>query len=798
VRQCFYFIRFWLDSIAAHTWDDETQTGAPIFLVGTHKDKVERRVDHEEISKRLFEEFGSHPAWRLVVPYKGKQVSGLNFYPVDNTKSRDDEVLCDLMEAMQRTIEEEAYVQKKVPLKWIAAFEDFRSDTRTAITFAELCGIAQKHGLPSSPDISLENEVKYMATYFSGLGFILYLDEPSLSDLVVLDPGRFMIGPATKLVCKPSLHVVKEHAVARKKYPELYEQYAFRGILDKRLLPIFWADSDPTHHEELEVLMIKYGLLVPLISTTAPSADTPEQYLLPALLPKKPPTTQLVEALFTCFLLFASKDVMDRWERPGHVKLSEVVQKGFFPSGVFVRLLGKAISKMQETSNRAVENMDLGADCAHVFYGKHLFRLTSLRDQNCVRLEILVESSQLVAQTVLEQARAVLAECVKNLRCNIGVPADGGRGSYRDVEWDGLMVLLDGERGLWRTVERKEALALGLKDLTLPRLRELFEGFLPPNLRSGLLALYDVFLSYRWTRGLDDDLTEGLFFSLSNSLVNGKLLRVFLDKHRLEDGRDFQTDFALALAHSRMIVPVVSHKALARMQALGPDSDIDNLMLEWTLAVALLQCGVLQSCFPVIFGKFQLESVDGSFVTNFFSDSSGTRPLDLPLVSCSKLAGKARELLASLGDARTQAPGATAAAALTVQEVVKKVANYQGHLCWNTIMRIGGASAEARFKKALIAEATAKIVAILEKSPCHDPPAPATPTTPTTPTTPLAAAAGVSGSLEGRCRRAEASVLGEEKVGGVAQRLKALEEALHGSAQPGSILARLEAIEAML
>lgn len=245
--------------------------------------------------------------------------------------------------------------------------------------------------------------------------------------------------------------------------------------------------------------MIKFGLLVPLISSaTSPTADSAVQYLVPALLPETRPATHSMEAKLTCFLACAAEDRMDAWERAGVVSLSEVTHKGFYPSGLFPRLLGKAISTMQQTSNRPVESMDLSADCAEVLYGKYLFRLTNARDEGCVRLEILVESSQLVARTVLDQARAVLAECVKNLRCNIGVPEDGGRGRYDG--WAGRLVLLDGEQGLWRKAERKESVWLGPQELPWLRVRELFAGFLPPHLLAGLLAFYHVFLSYRCAR----------------------------------------------------------------------------------------------------------------------------------------------------------------------------------------------------------------------------------------------------------------------------------------------------------
>eukprot|EP00961_Rhodomonas_salina_P264708 3577764-Rhodomonas_salina.1 len=184
-----------------------------------------------------------------------------------------------------------------------------------------------------------------------------------------------------------------------------------------------------------------------------------------------------------------------------------------------------------------------------------------------------------------------------------------------------------------------------------------------------------------------------------------------------------------------MIVPVVSQKALARMKALGPNSGIDNLLLEWTLAVAFLgsESKELQACFPVMFGGEQPASENGTFVTNLFGDSSGTRPQDLPEVRCAKVHAKVQELLRN-------SHGASAASAdlapLTVRGTVEKITNFKGHPCWKSAVREVDATAETRFKKLLINEATKKIVEVLEKM---------QPSRTCAPTTPTAAAAEVEG-----------------------------------------------------
>ena len=53
---------FWFKSVALHARDPKDGSLAPVFLVGTHKDKVPDPSDHEHISKILHEKFGHWPS----------------------------------------------------------------------------------------------------------------------------------------------------------------------------------------------------------------------------------------------------------------------------------------------------------------------------------------------------------------------------------------------------------------------------------------------------------------------------------------------------------------------------------------------------------------------------------------------------------------------------------------------------------------------------------------------------------------------------------------------------------------
>ena len=50
------------------------------------------------------------------------------------------------------------------------------------------------------------------------------------------------------------------------------------------------------------------------------------------------------------------------------------------------------------------------------------------------------------------------------------------------------------------------------------------------------------------------------------------------------------------------------------MLTLTPSSDIDNVLLEWTLITELLEIGALEYCLPVLIGKVSDEvHPDGKF-----------------------------------------------------------------------------------------------------------------------------------------------------------------------------------------
>ena len=105
--------------------------------------------------------------------------------------------------------------------------------------------------------------------------------------------------------------------------------------------------------------MVKFGLIVPLIDGGEDDKDSQQQgscavkYLVPALLKeaedgmKGRGGTRSVKTRLTAYLVFATDETMAGWERKGHVSLAQVAREGFYPAGLFPRILGKAVSWMQ-------------------------------------------------------------------------------------------------------------------------------------------------------------------------------------------------------------------------------------------------------------------------------------------------------------------------------------------------------------------------------------------------------------------------------------------------------------------
>ena len=771
-QTCLQFIRFWLNSVWAH--GRHIENGATklckVVLLGTHKDIISTWDEHRSINEKLTAAFCKHPIWKYLTSIDVDHILGPNaqksnetsfkYFPVDNFNGQDDKVLQHLKNRLEAFASDESqdgqYINISIPIQWFKVLDRFQAHARTRISLSfkndvlSLCGECGMpsaffseavKGIPSHKHVEIE--ARTMLRFLHQLGRIMYFEEESLRDLVVLKPALF-ISPVTKILCRhDTLHKCKDTQITCRSD---WDQLVNKGILTRDLMHKLWEDRKE-YWDQLEYLMVKFGLMVPLRTQNLGE----ECYVVPAIYAHDEEITMFSECadsktnsqenIHTCILLFAEADILKKWTEKGYVSASESRNKSFLPDGVFPRILCKAV-EWSQYSNHCNDQLqgidvddlpsefDLSTREAKIFFGDHLFVLREFPDLGIIQVQIYVASTFLITTSLYEMAKDVLAQCIPTVDCCIAVPVDGGNNIYAPG-YNGLFVILTGEQGLMSRITGKdekcenrscssgvsavsltidiandselplnvqdkaavaEALCLGTEaefeiisliplKIKLGDLKKRFALWLPPT---GLAevrpnnfcltdpgvappslkidCLYDVFFSYR-QGNFDSALTKACFCQLSSlsktpvacRLIKGQTLSIFLDEFRLEKGLHFQDQFATALLKSEVVVPVISANALKRFLVLGENSEIDNVLLEWTLTVELIEQGLKKYCLPIFFGKvMDHPDENGRLVTDIFKETC-TKNCDvegktlylldcIPEVVCEKVVGKVKSL----------------------------------------------------------------------------------------------------------------------------------------------------------
>eukprot|EP00300_Choanocystis_sp_HF-7_P018405 c20031_g1_i4.p1 GENE.c20031_g1_i4~~c20031_g1_i4.p1 ORF type:complete len:1055 (+),score=191.90 c20031_g1_i4:1637-4801(+) len=583
-QQCQNFLRFWLYSIAIHSTGQDGST-APVFIIGTHKDHVGDPKEHEDMSKWLHDTFVHTPAWTNVRPCKEGAVSSqrvlLWFFPINNTMGHHDKSLLLLMQSIEEVAHNEEYIKKQVPFAWLRvldAVEVWRRDAHF-VSWDDMMHTATQCGLPSL-GLSLEQELKYLLLYLNELGVLMWFDEPSLCHLVILDAG-WLIKATTKIICDTAIHHLPEHESARKLHGD-WALLVSEATLTLAMLEKLWVNIETKFHKPLLHLLVKFGLAVCL--------NNEREYLVPGLLKESAQDVTLTGGGYTCYLHFAmpfSTRSAKSEEQAQHntalpprtaMTMEMMSQEGFLPMGLFARLIGKCLSWAQSTGSTRTPL--LSKTHATMDFGDDLFRISEMLSLNAVRLETNT-TPDILLERMLLLIEAVLAEAYPGLRCDVWVSAK----LMGDAQGSKVYSLAH----IKQAVNDKSAIAdsVSLSAISFAQLAEVFREWLPP---SGLLERYHVFLSYRW-HTFDTALVGRLFDCLRRrAVVEGtqrKRVEVFVDRYRLQSGRRFDEDFMEALRRSCVAVPVLSESALQRMLSLQESSDVDNLLLEWTLMLEL-------------------------------------------------------------------------------------------------------------------------------------------------------------------------------------------------------------------
>jgi len=476
----------------------------------------------------------------------------------------------------------------------------------------------------------------------------MYNDDALLRHLVVLNPIDFLVAPATKLICQRGIHRSDEDRRLHTHDAARWMLLRDRAILDPVALNYLWPNMRDRVEDVLR-LMVNFGLVIPIADGVC------RRFLVPALLPSDESLKPLAGYNLTCFMLFAEELIMEEWKEHESVTMQHINTHGFFPEGVFPRLLGHLITVTQR-AGAPPELMSCHRSRAQLRLGDHEFALTALKSPACVRLDLRSQNPVVIIESLADAATSALSQCMKRLRSCFVVPAESAgvfAATPDTLHGEAEFVMLEGRRGLRQMRE-------------VPRG---FELWVPPK---GLLDEYHVFISYRWG-AIDSDMALQLFYGLGRKVdKNGRRVEAFLDRQRLYLGRDFQLEFMQAICTSRVVVPIVSGSALSRMRNLTEEGGGDNVLLEWTLALELAAAGRV-SIVPLLYDNW-----NGQAFTTLFPRPPETGPLSaMPNVVNRHTVDTARRFLNSRGIPCTASLGRR-----TVCETVEAVCKFNGVVGW--------------------------------------------------------------------------------------------------------------------
>jgi len=293
--------------------------------------------------------------------YHGSRSTGMGilwFFPVDNTVGHEDPVMQQLMSDVQKYVMAEEYVQRKVPLPWLGVIDVLSQDRRVFISLDEFESTAGQCGLPASRACTLQQECQLLLKLLNNLGILMYNPDPALCHMIILNPAEFLAEPATRVICQYDIHELDEHSECkRSKLKHLFTILKRNAVLDRRLLPILWKKF-ANQQAELETLMVKFGLFVPL---TAGERAEDDRYLVPSILPRELLKQDLKGNVLVCYIVFAEREVFKEWSRNSYVEAETAAREGFLPMGIFSRLLGKTSVWCELATGISVTTQDLTA-----------------------------------------------------------------------------------------------------------------------------------------------------------------------------------------------------------------------------------------------------------------------------------------------------------------------------------------------------------------------------------------------------------------------------------------------------
>jgi hypothetical protein len=375
-------------------------------------------------------------------------------------------------------------------------------------------------------------------------------------------------------------------------------------------------------------------------------SSSADQYLVPTL---RPLATGAVldasvvgwDARSTLYVLFSLRDQLEHYL----VDSSDIHGTCFLPGGVFERIVGTLLGWSQNTvqgGRLGLRSVMLHQDMASFALGQQRFRLVHSADLHCVRVDIEGSNVMGIQTQVLNALGRIVRDDDVPLRYFTTALLDTSSSSSGAVIDSSIPIpgvlseqqLLIPVRKLHRCLDSHQALRANNRQRLLEPsdIRRRYARIVPLKPE---LPIYDVFISYRWTRN-DYDLADRLYETFSGYQVQAtgagkRAVEVFLDWKRAEVGPQFIPSFSMSIPRALVGLPVVSVDALDRMLTHS-SAAIDNVLLEWTVMLECFAAKRMKQIYPILLGERAAHLTAG--VRDFLQDNTHDRlPSTVPVAT---------------------------------------------------------------------------------------------------------------------------------------------------------------------
>jgi GTPase SAR1 family protein len=467
---------------------------------------------------------------------------------------------------------------------------------------------------------------------------------------------------------------------------QINEEDKEKEVEDGNEIEFEGKSKNPLDDEESISLYLVPALLPSVSSLSSPSStsiSTPisriqqkYQHILASFHPNKNGTFYFI---FTTSKIF---------EKMSIITYQDINEYSFLPSGFFERLTCKAISWCQGTSSSSssssfsaydnnnndennhnntkqiqewnYEDIFLAHNEAILSFGNQRFHLIHHITTNTIQVNIEGQNPHAIHERLLHQIKQIIEECMKYLKVFTVIPYYVNSQSINNNNNDTLQpnIFIKLSKILQSAFQHTE---LTIRSSGIRTLLSQNEKFTPWIEEMKTKSFYDLFISYRWG-SYDSMFVQGLYdtCTLYNLTKQHRAINIFLDKYRLQNGKDFSNDFIKGLFSSKIIIPILSMDSLQRLIHHN-HNQIDNLLLEWLLAWECYQHQNINTrnssvnkkaenesssiekttippgntiqirrILPIFIGKHQNDIKTGKkIITNLFNDISGVLE-DLP------------------------------------------------------------------------------------------------------------------------------------------------------------------------